>query len=106
MREPSASCARGQARIDLARQKKLQGEGFISPAALEQATLALQTEDRALEGAQFAEEASRHELEQARVAMGFYRGSETASTWPVRSPVSGSVLRVAQESEGVVALGA
>ncbi|HET9650709.1 MAG TPA: efflux transporter periplasmic adaptor subunit, partial [Usitatibacter sp.] len=28
---------RDQARIDLARQKKLQGEGFISPAALEQA---------------------------------------------------------------------
>ena len=97
---------RDQARIDLARQKKLQDEGFISPAALEQATLALQTEDRALEGAQFAEEASRHELEQARVAMGFYRGSESASSWPVRSPVSGSVLRVVQESEGVVALGA
>ncbi|MGE5094725.1 MAG: efflux RND transporter periplasmic adaptor subunit, partial [Betaproteobacteria bacterium] len=96
---------RDQARIDLARQKRLQGEGFISPAALEQATLALQTEDRALEGAQFAEEASRHELEQARVAMGFYRGTESGSTWAVRSPVSGSVLRVVQESEGVVAVG-
>lgn len=97
---------RDQAGIDLVRQKKLQGEGFISPAALEQATLALQTEDRALEGARFAEEASRHELEQARVAMGIYRGVESAATWAVRSPVSGSVLRVVQESEGVVALGA
>ena len=98
---------RDQARIDLERQKKLRDEGFISPAALEQAVLQLQTQERALEGAKFAEEASRHELEQARAAMGFYRGSDSgAAAWAVRSPVSGSVLRVLQESEGVVALGA
>jgi HlyD family secretion protein len=96
---------RDQARIDLARQKKLQGEGFISPAALDQATLALQTEERALEAAQYAEESARHELEQAQVALGMYR-SDAATTWAVRSPVSGRVLRIVQESEGVVAVGA
>jgi HlyD family secretion protein len=97
---------RDQARVDLARQKKLQGEGFISPAALEQASLALQIEDRALEAAQFAEESGRHELEQARVALGMYRGSEAGTAWAVRSPVSGRVLRIVQESEAVVAVGA
>ena len=97
---------RDQARIDLERQKKLRDEGFVSPAALDQATLQLQTQERALEGARFAEEASRHELEQARAAVGFTRGTESGSAWSVRSPVSGSVLRVQQESEGAVAVGA
>ena len=97
---------RDQARVDLDRQRKLRDEGFISPAALDQAALQLQTQERALDGAAFAEEASRHDLEQARAALGFYRGAESGAAWTVRSPVSGSVLRVLQESEGVVALGA
>ena len=97
---------RDQARVDLERQKKLQGEGFISPAALDQATLAVQSEERALEGVRFAHDASAHELEQARAALGMYRGGEPRASWAVRSPVSGSVLRVVQESEGVVATGA
>ena len=97
---------RDQARIDAERQTQLQRQGFIASAALEQATLALRTEERALEAAQFAEESARHELELARAAVGFYRGSDSVTRWLLRSPVSGNILRVTQESEGVVALGA
>jgi len=97
---------RDQARIDLDRQAKLLADGFISPAAREQALLQLQTQERALEASQFALDASSHELEQARVALGIFGGSEPGTAWVVRSPVSGSVLRILQESEGVVPVGA
>lgn len=97
---------RDQARVDLERQRKLEREGFIAQAAREQSELQLRTEERSLEGAQFAEEAARHELEQARAALRRYRSAEPGARWSVVSPVGGSVLKVLQESEGVVALGA
>jgi HlyD family secretion protein len=97
---------RDQARADRDRQQRLAGDGFISPTALEQAQLALQVAERALEGARFAEEAARHEIAQAQAALTRYRGAEPATAWKVTSPVIGSVLKVMQESEGVVALGA
>ena len=105
-----AHAQRDQARADRERQDRLSKEGFVSRTALEQAELALRTADRAVDAARFAEEAARHELEQARAALSRYE--ETASSgaptakWPVTSPVAGVVLRVAQKSEGAVALGA
>ena len=96
---------RNQALADRDRQQKLAGEGFISPTALEQAQLALQVADRALESARFAEDAARHEIAQAQAALARYRGGEPSAEWKVTSPVVGSVLKVMQESEGVVALG-
>lgn len=101
---------RDQARADLARQSKLAGEGFVSPMAREQAELALRTSERTVEAATFAEDAAGHEFQQARAALSRYRsdpgGKSTTAAWEVRSPVKGRVLRVAQESEGSVALGA
>jgi HlyD family secretion protein len=97
---------RDQARADLDRQLKLHKEGFISATAREQAELALRTAERSVEAARFAEDAARHELDQARAALARYRGGDAASRWEVTSPVTGSVLRIAQESEGAVALGA
>ena len=95
-----------QARADLERQKKLAGEGFVSETAREQAQLALQVAQRALEAARFAEEASRHELGQARAALKRYSSGEPGLRWEIPSPVTGSVLKVVQKSEGAVALGA
>ena len=95
-----------QARADLERQKKLAGEGFVSETAREQAQLALQVAQRALEAARFAEEAARHELGQARAALKRYSSGEPGLRWEIPSPVTGSVLKVVQKSEGAVALGA
>jgi HlyD family secretion protein len=97
---------RDQAAADVARQEKLAQSGFVSATAREQAELALRTADRSVDAARFAEEASRHDLAQARAALARYRSGAPGPTWQVTSPVNGSVLKVVQKSEGAVALGA
>ena len=101
--------ALAQAQADLARQRKLEKEGFVAPAAGEMAALEVQLQTKALEAARFGEQGARHDLAQARAAL--MRAQEGASlkrpgsTWPISSPVAGRVLRVLQESEATVALG-
>lgn len=98
-----------KARLDLTRQKKLQGEGFLSPSALDQAELAVRVQTKSLEAARFALDGAIHDLAQARAAL--MRAQEGAavrrpdSSWPITSPVDGRVLRVLQESEAAVAIG-
>lgn len=98
-----------KARIDLARLKKLQGEGFLSPSALDQAELAVRVQAKSLEAARFALEGATHDLAQARAAL--MRAQEGAavrrpeSSWSITSPVDGRVLRVLQESEAAVTIG-
>ena len=97
---------RDQARADLERQRRLSQQGFVAPTALEQAGLALQTMERALEAARFAEDAAGHDFAQARAALARYRSGAPGPKWEVTSPVSGSVLKVLQKSEAPVVLGA
>lgn len=97
---------RDQARADRDRQARLSKEGFVSKNVLEQAELALRTAERAVEAARFAEEAARHDAAQARAAMTRAESGAPPARWPVTSPVSGVVLKMAQKSEGAVALGA
>jgi HlyD family secretion protein len=101
-----AQALRDQARADRDRQTRLSKEGFISKTVLEQGELALRTAERGVDAARFAEEAARHDLAQARAALTRYESGAPAAKWPVTSPVAGVVLRVAQKSEGAVALGA
>ena len=99
-----------QARSDLERAKMLSHEGYVSATALEQTRLALVTAEKGQEAARFAEHAAIHEVEQARATLVRYRaetaGKVVGARWEVKSPITGSVLKVVQESEGVVALGA
>ena len=97
---------RDQAKADFDRQARLSKEGFISASAREQAELALRTAERTVEAARFAEDAAGHELAQAQAALSRYRSGYAGAKWEVTSPVKGSVLKVVQESEGPVALGA
>ena len=97
---------RDQARADVNRQAKLAESGFVSATAREQAELALRTAERSVDAARFAEEAARHDLAQARAALARYQSGAPTAKWEVTSPVTGSVLKVVQKSEGVVALGA
>ena len=98
--------SRDQARADYERQDKLAREGFVSPTAREQAALALQTSESAVEAARFALDAAGHDLAQARAALTRYRSGRIDEPWKVASPVRGSVLHVMQESEAVVNAGA
>ena len=98
---------RDQARADDARQARLATEGFVSPNAREQAALVLRVADRALESARFGADAARHDLAQARATLSRYRGGGAPGlAWKVVSPVDGVVLKVDQESESTVAIGA
>ena len=97
---------RDQAQADFDRQVRLWKEGFISATAREQAELALRTAERTVEAARFSEDAAGHDLNQARAALARYRSGEPGAKWEVTSPVTGSVLKVTQESEGTVILGA
>jgi HlyD family secretion protein len=98
-----------KARIDLTRLKKLQGEGFLSPSALDQAELAVRVQSKSLEAARFALDGAKHDLAQARAAL--MRAQEGValrrpeSSWSITSPVDGRVLRVLQESEAAVTIG-
>jgi len=97
---------RDQAQADFDRQVRLWKEGFISATAREQAELALRTAGRTVEAARYSGDAAGHELNQARAALARYRSGEPGAKWEVTSPVTGSVLKVTQESEGTVILGA
>jgi HlyD family secretion protein len=100
-----------QVQADRERSLKLSKEGFVSATAREQAELSVRIAEKALEAAKFAEHAAGHDVDQARAALSRYRaeGSGRVSRgarWEVRSPVAGSVLKVVQESEGAVLVGA
>lgn len=105
-----AKAALEQAGADLARARKLAEKGFVAATQLEQAELAVKLNGRELEAARHADHAAEHEVAVARAALSRMKqtgsGRPAGQTWEVRSPVSGRVLKVVQESEGTVALGA
>lgn len=105
-----AQAIRDQARADVQRTRQLADRGLVSRSQLEQADLAFTTASRALEAAQQAEHAAQHDVAVARAALwqlqGEVAGSQkTQKLWQIASPIQGHVLRVLQESAGVVAAG-
>jgi HlyD family secretion protein len=97
-----------QAKTDLERTRTLVARGASTAQALERAELAMRVADRDLRAAEFQDHAADHELAQAKALLGRYRdGTDTPTEpWNVTAPVSGVVLRVAQQSETVVQSGA
>jgi HlyD family secretion protein len=108
-KEARAEAALDQAQTDVARQMRLQSDGFVAAAALDQAQLAVRVQSKELEASHFARDGAAHDLAQARAAL--MRAREAADTrrpgtaWPIESPVDGRVLRVLQESEAAVGVG-
>jgi HlyD family secretion protein len=104
-----AEVALEQAQSDVVRRNKLQSEGFVAAAALEQAELTLRIQAKELEAARFMQEGAAHDLAQARAALMRARDAAGArrpgTAWEIESPVDGYVLRVLQESETVVGVG-
>jgi HlyD family secretion protein len=97
------------ARSELARAKELGTQGFVSRQAVERAEREVELRANDLGVARFDGEAARHELALARAALTRAReGGSTADRqrWEIRSPVAGRVLRVLQQSEAVVPVGA
>ena len=106
-----AGVALEQAKAEEARAAKLAAEGFTSRQALDNAQREVELKVKELAAAHFDGHAAEHQVAMAQAAITRYRqdagGKPTgAAIWDIRSPVAGSVLRVAQESEAIVAAGA
>lgn len=95
-----------QANTDFNRTKTLADRGAATAQALEHAELAVRLADRDLRAAEFLDHAAEHELSQMRALLARYSGNSNAAeppeSWNVTAPVSGAVLKVAQESETIV----
>jgi HlyD family secretion protein len=105
-----ARVALEQAKAELARAAKLADQGFTSKQALETAQREVELKAKELAAAEFEDHAAEHQQALARSALARYRqeagGRTSGELWQLRSPVAGTVLRVVQESESVVAAGA
>lgn len=103
-----ARVALTQAKNDLQRSERLLREQYVSAAKVESDRLAALAAQRELESAEQDRHVAEHERDLARAALRV-AGNEDAdarTTFEIRAPVSGRVLRIAQRSEGAVALGA
>ena len=90
-----------QARVEAERSRDLVTRGAAPHSRLEHDELALQTESRELEALNSALHATKHEVEAARAALlADDTSREGVRPWPVRSPVTGRVLRILQKSQG------
>jgi HlyD family secretion protein len=103
-----ARVALGLAQSELARSQQLAAQGFISRQALERVEREVDLKAKELAAAEFDKVAAEHQRALARAALMRARSGRGAAgeRFEIRSPVDGRVLRVAQESEAVVSIGA
>jgi HlyD family secretion protein len=113
-RQAGAQISRAEASTEFAKREaqrlgKLVQAGAISRVEHEQALLTERTAAADLESARFAARVASHELEMARAALrrlSASRAEGRGEQLDVPSPVNGRVLKVLQQSEGVVQAGA
>lgn len=101
-----ASAKRDQARSDLARTSALVSKGAATVARQEQDELALKLAERELQVAEFDAHLAEHEEALARVALDRDGERTAAGAVEIKSPIAGVVLKIVQQSEGPIALGA
>lgn len=95
-----------RARSDLERTTQLRARGVAAAAQLERDTFTLQSAERDVAAAERRRHATEHALNEARAALKRSGESEVAERFPVSSPINGRVLKVVQESEAMISLGA
>ncbi|GAB4299621.1 MAG: HlyD family efflux transporter periplasmic adaptor subunit [Thiohalomonadaceae bacterium] len=95
-----------QAAAEYQRLQELSKQNLISPNDVERARARAAAAAATERSSRFAVEVSRHELETARTAL-HYAGGESISgaRVAITTPVAGRVLKLYQQSEGVVAAG-
>lgn len=88
------------------RARELHSRGTISQVELEQSESEQRSLDAELTAAQAAVRVAGHEYELARTSLGVGANARADAATDVTAPVTGVVLRVQQQSEGVVTPGA
>jgi HlyD family secretion protein len=111
-RQAGAQIERARAALAFAkkenqRARDLTQKGVTPPAELDRYDLDLRAREADLTSAEFGSKVADHELAMARAALGaFQKKPAPSDQMEVPSPISGRVLRLMQESEGVVQAGA
>ena len=93
------------AQTNLARHESLLSSGGASQATLDRVRLEERSSRDELESARFGVRVADYEVRMARAALGRISAGEEGEALEVPSPINGQVLRVLQESEGVVQAG-
>ena len=108
--QTTAAVERAEAALEYAntqvqRQRPLAARGTVPQDTLDRAVLEQRSRSEELASARFGVRVAAHQLEMARAALGRLDDGETGEQMEVTSPIDGSVLRVIQESGGVVQAG-
>lgn len=106
--QASAAAAAAQlSTTELKRLRPLLEKGVISRDTFDKATTEVQTTTAAERSAKFNVEVARYELQAAQTVLEYTAGTqhEPAERVPVRSPVSGRILKLVRECEGPVRTG-
>lgn len=93
---------------ELARKERLREDRTISEDELDRARASARASAATLRSVEFAVDVARHELEAAQTALDYSAAvdaGEAPETVSVTAPVSGSILGLIRESEGVVGAG-
>ncbi|MBA4267049.1 MAG: efflux transporter periplasmic adaptor subunit, partial [Comamonadaceae bacterium] len=100
--------AQAQAALEAERAEKLASNQFIAPSARDQTALALRSAQQALEAGRAEVRAAEFALAEARAALAQSepdKGASTAGLWQLKSPVSGQVIKLHQDSAVTVQAG-
>jgi HlyD family secretion protein len=97
-----------QARADLSRSDVLVQQGFVSPKAHESDQINVRLKEQELESVRQEAGAAAYDLAQSRAAIqqfGEPLRDARMRTFAIKAPISGTVLKVLQQSEGLIAAG-
>lgn len=100
--------AQAQAALEAERAEKLARDQFIAPSARDQTALTLRSAQQALEAGRAEVRAAEFALAEARAALAQSepaKGVRTDGLWQLRSPVSGQVIKLHQDSAVTVQAG-
>lgn len=100
-----ARAARDLAARELGRARRLEAAGALSAQDLDQAAFTAAARDEEHASAVAGVEMARHDLASARAALATVTGRAPSGRLEVRAPMTGLVLRILHEDEGVVAPG-
>ncbi len=103
-----AAAALAQAKAELTRNNSLLNQQFVSATQHENAKLSVQLRDQELQAARQDEVAALHTLEQARIGRQHFSGAAAGrpgAGYAIKAPIAGKVLKIFQQSEGVVPAG-
>lgn len=103
----AAAAAEQLAVIELRRLRRLVDDGLVSRDSFDKAATEVQTSAASKRSADFDVEVARYELEAARTVLEYSAGTggEPAERVPVRSPITGRILKIDHECEGPVRTG-